>query len=268
MKLMVIPPYQNPKVKWLWVLREHVAEMKERGQLAGVEVDIDEGYFIDSTTEWRDEEIFAHCALGLIKKVREYSEKGVYDAIVLTGGVDVGFPPARLVSKIPVVGVAHSSLHVASLIGERCCIIQSTSPGALVARHAAERYGLSHKLISVRSCGHSTAHMYALINRFPDNKRERFKLPEVNKVVDDITAQGIAAIEKERVDCLILVNEAMQTFKDEVKQRIDKAGYGEITIIGGFAAAVEMAKSMVNLKLVQLRRAYPNDAMLAKPEFY
>jgi Asp/Glu/hydantoin racemase len=110
--------------------------------------------------------------------------------------------------------------------------------------------------------------MSALINRFPDNKRERFKLPEVNKVVDDITAQGIAAIEKERVDCLILVNEAMQTFKDEVKQRIDKAGYGEITIIGGFAAAVEMAKSMVNLKLIQLRRAYPNDAMLAKPEFY
>ena len=37
--------------------------------------------------------------------------------------------------------------------------------------------------------------------------------------------------------------------------------------MGAFAAAVEMARAMVNLKLMQAPRAYPGDALKAKPAF-
>ena len=40
----------------------------------------------------------------------------------------------------------------------------------------------------------------------------------------------------------------------------------EIPLICEFSAAVEMAKAMVNMKLIQAPRAYPNDFFKAKPE--
>ena len=51
----------------------------------------------------------------------------------------------------------------------------------------------------------------------------------------------------------------------EIMQRLDEAGYGEIQIVGGFRAAVEMARAMVNMRLKQAARAYPKDALKAKP---
>ena len=44
MRLIVVPPYQNPIMNWGFVLRELVAKLEKKGQLNGVEVDIDEGY--------------------------------------------------------------------------------------------------------------------------------------------------------------------------------------------------------------------------------
>jgi len=38
-------------------------------------------------------------------------------------------------------------------------------------------------------------------------------------------------------------------------------------LIGAFAAAVEMAKAMVNMKLAQSPRAYPSDMLKKKPAF-
>ena len=127
MKLILIPPYQNPMVNWGFILREFVAKLEKKGQLEGFEVDVDEGYFIESTSEKRDEEVLALISIGIIKKVKEYSEMGKYDAIVLTGAIDPGFVAARLISKIPVTGAVHSGLHVASLIGERCSHIHTVT---------------------------------------------------------------------------------------------------------------------------------------------
>ena len=101
------------------MLDELVADYRKKGALEGVEVDIDEGYFIESPSEKRDEEFLAAINIGIIEKVKEYSETGNCDAIVLTGALDPGFVPARLVSKIPVAAAVHSGFHVASLIGER-----------------------------------------------------------------------------------------------------------------------------------------------------
>jgi Asp/Glu/hydantoin racemase len=98
-------------------------------------------------------------------------------------------------------------------------------------------------------------------------KGERGKTPEGKKFIDDILAQSIVAIEEDRADCLIYGTPAVQCLHDEVKQRLDEEGYGEIQVIFGLRAAIEMAKAMVNMKLMQAARAYPSDALKAKPRF-
>ncbi|MFC2042396.1 aspartate/glutamate racemase family protein [Chloroflexota bacterium] len=268
MRLVLIPPYQNPLVNWGWVLREHVANFKQKGQLEGVEVDVDDGYFIDNATQFRDEEVIALVTVGILKKVREYGKTGKYDAIVLSGGCDPGFVAARAFSEIPVTAGLHSALHVASLIGERVSMLHGRPEAGLLERHLAERYGLSHKLVSVRAYIHSSTYMYSLISKYQGNKKERSKDPELKKIIDDITAQGIMAIEKDRADSLILSSEANQLLEEEIRQSLDKAGYDEIPIICPIPAALEMAKAMVNMKLVKAPRAFPSGHLKTPPEYY
>ena len=83
-----------------------------------------------------------------------------------------------------------------------------------------------------------------------------------------VMAQGIAAVEQDRVDTFILGCEPFLTFEDEVRRRFDEAGYGEIQVVSSVAAAVELAKAMVNMKLVKATRAYPTAALKAKPEYW
>jgi Asp/Glu/hydantoin racemase len=264
-KLILCPPYRNPVINPVRPLSEIVALMKRKGQLEGVEVDIDEGTFVDTTTPSRDEEVMAILAVNVIKQIRKYSEMGKHDAIVLTGGCEPGFVPGRLVSKIPVAGALHSSLHVASLIGDRTCVIGQMYEPSLRIRHLAERYGFGHKLVSVRPMGHPSTPFSRIVDQ--DNKEERFRGPEGRMMMDAVINQCKAAIEEDRVDSLILSNEPLSTLEEDIRQRLDEAGYEEIPLILPVPAAVEMAKAMVNLELIQAPRAYPSVSLKAKPEF-
>jgi Asp/Glu/hydantoin racemase len=268
MRLIVVPPYQNPNVNWVFIIHELLKNMEKKGQLDGVDVEIDEGFFTPGTSESRDEESRAIMSVGLIKKVKEYSEMGKHQAIVFTGGSDPGFPASRLASKIPVVTSLHSCLHVASLIGERCGQINLTASSSLASRHAAESYGFGRKLVSVRYVNYSTTYVYNYLMECKNNWENRFKKPEINRIVNDLITQCIASIEKDRVDALIISVEPVQALEEELRRRLDVAGYNEIPIICGLPAAVEMASTMVNMKLMQTPRAYPDANLKAKPEYF
>ncbi len=268
MRLVAIPPYRNPAVEWGWVLRQLVEDYRKFGGLEGIEVDVDEGYLVESASERRDEEVLALISVGIIKKVREYSEMGRYDGIVLTGAIDPGFVPARLVSTIPVTGAIHSALHVASLIGERVSEIHTVPSSSLIVRHLAERYGLTHKLASVRIPGHTSTEAFGFLKKYRDNWPERLNDPGLMKIMDDLTTDCIAAIQENRADALILACEHLQACADGVRQRLDRAGYGEIPIIRALPAGLEMAKAMVNMKLPQTARAYPGHNLKAAPKYW
>ena len=266
MKLVLIPPYLNPAINASSELSELLNLMEQGGLLEDVELDIDEGYFTENQSPIRDEEFLAHISVGVVKKVKEYSEMGKHDAIVLSGSFDPGFTGGRAVSRIPITGAMHSSLHFASLIGERCCHIDSVVSSALMIRHCAERYGFGHKLVSARYTGHTTTEMHGLVTRY--SKEEWTRVPEIKKIIDDITTQCVAAIEKDRVDSIILGCEPIQLLGDEVSQRLDEMGYDEIPLIRSLFAAVAMAKAMVNMKIAHVPRAYPSGTLRAKPEYW
>ncbi len=269
MRLIAIPPYRNPAVGWGWVLRHLVEDYRKTGALDGVEVDVDEGYLVESTSETRDEEVLAVINVGIINKVKEYAKMAKYDAIVLTGGIDPGFVAARVVlqDKIPVTGAIHSALHVASLIGERVSEIHTVPSSSLIVRQLGQRYGFNDKLVSVRIPRHTSTEAFGFLLKYKDNWPQRLNDPGLKKIMDDITAECIAAIEENRADALILACEHLQACADGVRQRLDKAGYHEIPIIRALPAGLEMAMAMANMKLLQTARAYPGHNLKAAPKY-
>ena len=270
MKLILVPPYKG--MNWIpekgqYMLVELVDNMRKAGQLEGIEIDIDDGwpYPEDIDPVNRDEQFFTLISAGVVRRVREYSEMGKYDAIIQTGDLEPGFFGSRVVSKIPFLSLAHSSFHAASLIGERFTFFAVTDPCAMIVRRFAENCGFNHKLVSVRYPSLSSTYMASFVKKY--KKEDRSKIPEVKELVTAVTNQCIAAIEEDRVDTIIFGCPAIQVYIDEVRQELDKKGYSEVPIINGLYAAVEMAKALVNMKLKQAARAYPTDALKARPSF-
>ena len=96
MKIINIPPYRHGGVNYdpkqgHFVVREIVENMRRKGQLDGIEMDIDEGYPTDHSSKTRDEEFLANITVGLLKRIREVCEMNKYDAIVTSGGIEPNF---------------------------------------------------------------------------------------------------------------------------------------------------------------------------------
>ena len=270
MRIIDIPPYRRAGVNYSpteghFMMRELIANLRAKGQLDGVEIDIDEGEPTDHGEETRDEVVVANIAVGVVKRVRAVCAMGKYDAIITQAGIEPGFLAARTVSTLPIAYPVHSALHIASFLGEKFSVLTTTDAQSQIVRRNAQLYGLNHKLTSVRYVSRSSTYTMALVRKYP--KEERVNSPEVREFVGSIVNQFIRAIEDEGVDSVIIGSPHQQCFLDEVRQGLDAAGYHEIRLIGAFAAAVEMARVMVNMKLMQAPRAYPSDALKAKPAF-
>jgi hypothetical protein len=191
MKLVIIPPYKRVGVNYSpteghFLVNELVNDMRKNGQLEGVEVDIDEGYPTEHTGENRDAEVVAIFAVGFLKRVKECSQSGKYDAIVSSGGGDLAFLAARMISRIPVTYSIHAAVHVASLIGDRFSCIDMVDAGGAVRRQAVQNYGLNDKLASIRSIERSSPYVLDLILKHKKGKRST--APELKKFFDHTVA--------------------------------------------------------------------------------
>lgn len=271
MRIVDIPPYQRAGVNYSpteghFMMRDLIASMKARGQLDGVEIDIDEGEPTEHGAETRDDEVVANIAVGIIKRVKAVCAMGKYDAVITQAGIEPGFLAAMSVSTLPVAYPVHSAMHFAALLGEKFCALTTTDTQAMIVRRNAQLYGMNHKLTSVRYVSLSSTGTMALVRKYKKGP-ERTNAPEVKAFVGAVVEQFVRAIEDEGADSVIIGSPHQQCFLDEVRLGLDARGYQEINLIGAFPAAVEMARAMVNMKLRQSPRAYPTDALKAKPAF-
>ncbi len=88
LKIISIPPYKLTRYKaeeGRFVELELLDNMRKRGQLDGVQIDVDEGYDVQDTRKNRDEEFLTRISYGTTKRVMEYCDKGIYDAIITNG---------------------------------------------------------------------------------------------------------------------------------------------------------------------------------------
>ena len=263
MKILILPPYQSKNGFVMKQTRELMENLEKKGQISKEEYVIDEGYFIDWLDERRDAEFLANISLGIVKKVKEYSKASGIDAIVCPGSMEPAFLPAREISGIPYMGALHSALHVASLLGDRCSVVEGTDPQAILARRHAKMFGLDNKLVSVRYVGYSATQLGRFLYDYP--KEERFRMPEVKKCIRRIVDECAAAVEEDRADSVILSCMPLQVFEDEVREGLDEAGYDDIALICEVSAAVAMAKAVVEMRLMHARLAYPRADTTLKP---
>ena len=269
-RIIDIPPYRRAGVNYdpaegHFMMKELIGSLRAKGQLEGVEIDIDEGEPTEHGEETRDEVVMASIGIGVVKRIKAACESGKYDAVITQAGIEPGFLAARQISTLPVAYPVHSALHNASMLGEKCCVLTTTDAQSQIVRRNAQLYGLSHKVTSVRYVSRSSTYTMALVRKYP--KAERANAPEVREFADSVVNQFVRAIEDEGADTVIIGSPHQQCFLDEVRLGLDAKGYGEIRLLGAFACAVEMARAMVNMKTAQAPRAYPSDTLKAKPAY-
>jgi len=257
MKILILPPYHNKNGYTLQQTHELMENLEKKGQIAKDEYIIIEGPFIDWLQERRGLEFLAIINLGVIEKVREYSQSGGIDAIVCLGSLDPAFFPAREISDIPYMAALHPALHVASLLGDKCSVIESVDSSAIIARRNAKVYGFDEKLVSARHVGYSSTYMGKFLNDYP--KEDRTSVPEIKTIIRDIVDQCVGAIEQDRADSVILSCMPLQVFEDEVREGLNGAGYSDVPLICELSAAVAMAKAIVSMNLTHTRLVYPRE---------
>ena len=270
-KIADIPPYQRAGVNYdpkegHFMMHDLLASMRARGQLDGVEIDIDEGEPTAHGGETRDDEVVANIAVGVVKRVKALCAMNKYNAIITQAGIEPGFLAAMSVSTLPIAYPVHSAMHFASLLGEKFCALTTTDAQAMIVRRNAQLYGVNHKLTSTRYVSLSSTGTMRLVKKYKRGP-ERENAPEIRAFVDAVVGQFVRAIEDEGADTVIIGSPHQQCFLDEVRAGLDAKGYQEIILMGAFSAAVEMAKAMVSMKVKQSSRAYPTDALKAKPAF-
>jgi allantoin racemase len=266
MRLILVPPYRGagydfrPEDEPYY--HEVIAQLRQARQLDGVEVDIDPGVHTEHVAASRDQSLFDHLAVAVQARVRAIAEAGSHDGVVVLGGIDVGFDGVRAVAPIPVAYPVHSALHMASLIGDRFSYLDTSDPQAARVRRLARSYGFDRKLIAVRNYGwSSTAASPVLRSAKVDGKLS----VDAERLLDDVCSACVTAIENDQPDVLIVGFTPLQPLQAELRQRLDAAGYAEVPVIWLLTAAVAMVKAMVETGLRQSPRAFPTDALVARP---
>jgi Asp/Glu/hydantoin racemase len=265
MKILILPPYQNKNGYTNQQTIELMEALEEKGQITKGEYVIDDGYFIDWLEDRRDCEFLATISLGVIKKTRGLAGSGSVDAIVSLGSMEPAFYPAREISDIPFMGALHSALHTASLIGDKCSVIEATDPQALLVRRHAKMYGFDHKLVSARHAGFSSTEMGKMLAEHPRGKRAT--VPAIKAVIDKIVAQCKAAVDQDGADCVILACMPLQVLEPEVRREFNDRGFQDIPLICELSASVAMAKAVVGMNLSTARVANPRADNKIKPVY-
>lgn len=266
MKLVLIPPYRGAgydfKPEEEPYYRRVLDLLVQSGQLEGVQVDIDGGLHTDHVSASRDQALFDHLAVAVQSRVRDLAASGDYDAMVVLGGIDVGFDAVRAISPVPIAYPVHSSLHVASLIADRFSYIDVSDPQAARVRRLARGYGFDGKLVSVRNFGRTSTDTSPILR---DVNMGDGLSPETSALLDQVVEQCVAAIEHDEAEALIVSFTPLQVLQPDIRRRIDEAGYAEVPIVWLLSAAIAMATSLARMQLNPAARAFPTDALRAKP---
>ncbi len=136
----------NPVITRRWendTLRTYSSVAQEGTQVSVVSLD----WGTASIESQRDEALVVP---DILAKVVQAEAEGV-DAVVVDCMADPGVPAARELVRIPVVGPAQASMHLAAMLGHRFSVITVFESDIPAVEEQVLRYGLAGKLASVRA---------------------------------------------------------------------------------------------------------------------
>ena len=218
MKIMVINPNTSES------MTEHIRKEVEKIKRADTRLSVlcpDKG---PETVESAYDEAYAiPPTLELVKKANREG----YDAIILACFSDPGLEAAREVSKIPVVGIEESTLHMAAMLGARFSIMTPRKQRIPMRREHVHLRGLSHFLASVRSLDLSVADT----DRYPEKTKQR---------VFEVAQK---AVEEDGAEVIILGCAGMAGYAPELESKLG------VKVLDPSAVALKVTEAMVDLGL-------------------
>lgn len=158
-----------------------------------------------------------------------------YQALVLGCFSDPGLDAIRELVNIPVVGPGQTSVHVASLLGDRFTILAT---GPRRREFSSSRYpALGNKLASIRGIGMSVLDVR-------QNKRKAIQL---------LIEEGKKAIEEDCAEVVVLgcLSLAFHRVDEDLK------GHLPIPVVNPIKAAVKAAEMLIDLGLAHSKITYP-----------
>ena len=158
-----------------------------------------------------------------------------YQALVLGCFSDPGLDAIRELVNIPVVGPGQTSVHVASLLGDRFTILAT---GPRRREFSSSRYpALGNKLASIRGIGMSVLDVR-------QNKQKAIQL---------LIGEGKKAIEEDGAEVAVLgcLSLAFHRVDEDLK------GHLPIPVVNPIKAAVKAAEMLIDLGLAHSKITYP-----------
>jgi allantoin racemase len=223
MKIMVINPNTSQS------MTNHLRQELERIKRPDTELTVVCAERGPETIESAYDEAFAiPPTLELVKRANQED----YHAIIIACFSDPGLEAAKEISKIPVIGIEESSLHMAAMLGAKFSVITPRRERIPSKREHVHMRGLDYFLASVRSLDLSVAETDAE----PEKTKERV-LEVAQKAVDEDGAEVI-----------ILGCAGMAGYAKEIERKL------RVKVLDPSAVALKVAEAMADLGLTQSKR--------------
>ena len=207
------------------------------------------------------QEEFFSVGFNRLRVVREAAESGKYNGIVLLGGGDPGYLPAREIGKkhgVVVTSCAHAQMHLAFLLGNRFSIVDISEVHNAQMVELVNQYRMNDRCASVRNVDVPLSRpANAGKLEIPDQKA-RHDRGDRSEMVEEAVRQAVAAIEEDGAEVIMLGCSASYWLQPVLEQRLGALGW-DIPVLEGVKSAVVVAKLLVDLGQTASGLMLPND---------
>lgn len=225
----------NPTItaRWNEATRRSYADAARPGTRVTV-VSLDWG--TASIECYRDE---ALSTPGILSRVVEAEGAGA-DAVIIDCMADPGLYAARELVRIPVVGAAQASMHLAAMLGHRFSVLGTSELDIATYEDQVARYGLSSKLASVRAFN------------IPVLTLEEDAEATLAAVVDVATA----AVRKDGAHVIVPGCTGLAGLAPRIQEGLAERGC-EVPVLDPPPVALKLAETLVDLGQTHSQRSYP-----------
>jgi len=176
---------------------------------------------------------------GILQAVKEAEESGA-DACMISCFGDPGIEASREMARIPVIGAAETSMHLAATLGQRFSIVTVLPEVKPRMWNRAQIYGLASKIVSIRDI------QMPVLELDKDWQKIKQRLFEESKT----------AIEKDGAQVITLGCTGMVGMAASLQKDLWEASY-EVPVIDPVHAMVKFAEALLDMNLSFSRRTYP-----------
>lgn len=200
-----------------------------------------------SSLECEYDECVAAPAICEVVKARRSETHGILVDCFADPGIDAA---RELAAGKPVLGAGEAALTLATLLGERICVVTVLDSVGRMIYRSAQRRGLGTRMTRIRSVN---------VPVLATTDRE--------ELVNAITREGLDAVLTEDADVIVLGCTGLRSLADEVARNLRSRTGFEIPVIDPSIAGIRMLEALVAMGMPQSGRAYaaPPDKLRALP---